>query len=785
MRALSELVQVKSDFRSQIYPFTMTFKNPNHEKKDHKYKFEKKNLLVLLGITIYFNLFLIGLRSIQASLNTFFDFRVTKLPIPILITYVILNNIPIIIEAIIYHIKRLSLLRGFAINLFPMIAIIITSNEYCSKLYFTSSPMFISVTIIYLPISFITSLVYAANWSLGAIQISLYNIILIIGVILMPGDFLLDKSWYILMIISAALSLSITLYYFEYFQRKSIYLKIQANLQKKNLENILDMIPEPFIISNQGQIQYANSIFKSLRIDNTNNHRDNLDEAISTNVFDIDNIQNNYQQILKRIVNRSSGDNLFTLMREQKSIPSKKFCIVNNSDEIVKSFEISVIPISFISEEMNIYYMKDLTSFEKLKEIELREKYHRQYIASITHDFRTPLGIILGNSEILSYYLKDEQSSQHLTNITNAASILSLLVQDLLDYAQLKVDNLKLSPIEFDLIKEVNGVINLFIDKYRDKDLYIKLNLINEIPITVFNDANRIKQILMNLISNAYKFTTTGGVMIQVENLEDTNSIAISVIDTGIGMDEDDLKKLFSEYCRIEKHNAMNPSGIGLGLHICKKIVELLGGQINVKSKLMYGTQFTFTFLKFLQDKTRVLNKDTVNCDLVNLQNNSKIRRNNEEEKSDKAIAFSSRGMMDKNVRLFSNCFCSQILIVDDDPSIRNIMKSFCTKCQIRYDEAQNGLKAVELVKEKMKSDCCKYYQFIFMDNEMPVLDGLKASRMIQADLQLINHDSKIVIVTGLEPSLLNLEEGNEKCPFYRIEGKPLIFKKFKEIIYS
>jgi len=242
-----------------------------------------------------------------------------------------------------------------------------------------------------------------------------------------------------------------------------------------------------------------------------------------------------------------------------------------------------------------------MTAFNKIKELQVREKYQRTYFASITHDFRTPIGIISGNSEILLDLVTDSYQRKQIINIHQASYILLLLVQDILDYSQLKEGTLQIASSEFILEKELASLTDLFIPKFRDKGLTLMFNINKRVPKTIFNDANRIKQILMNLISNAFKFTKQGYVEVHVDFDERDKKVIINVKDTGVGMEASEADTLFKEYSKLQRHQELNPMGIGLGLHICKQLVMKLGGMITVQSQVDVGTTFTFSISSNLQ----------------------------------------------------------------------------------------------------------------------------------------------------------------------------------------
>ena len=255
-----------------------------------------------------------------------------------------------------------------------------------------------------------------------------------------------------------------------------------------------------------------------------------------------------------------------------------------------KTFEASSTFIEIIDNSKAILYLlKDLTNYEKIKDLNEKQKYQQIYFASITHDFRTPLSIISGNTELLLDKIENEDDRKYLKNIHNASAMLSLLVQDILDFSQIKAGILKVTNSTFSITKEFLLIIELFKEKFETKGLFLKFHKQENTPDKVTNDCNRIKQILVNLVSNALKFTTKGGVRIKVKKDKMNNSkIKVSVKDTGVGISPENINKLFTEFGKLEQHSNLNPNGIGLGLKICKEIVEKLGGTIEVKSKINF-----------------------------------------------------------------------------------------------------------------------------------------------------------------------------------------------------
>jgi len=217
------------------------------------------------------------------------------------------------------------------------------------------------------------------------------------------------------------------------------------------------------------------------------------------------------------------------------------------------------------------------------------------FLASTSHELRTPLNSIIGFTGIMlqgmSGEITEEQRKQ-LAMVKNSANHLLSLINDILDISKIEAEKVELMLKEFSLNTVVREVVEAFSPKAREKGL----ELLMEVPegIMLFSDRRRIKQVLMNLVSNAVKFTDQGSVNIATRVPGDDN-LEIRVIDTGIGIKQDDINKLFAPFQQIDVSLTKKHEGTGLGLHLTKKLVTLLGGDISAKSEYGRGSEFTFT----------------------------------------------------------------------------------------------------------------------------------------------------------------------------------------------
>lgn len=216
------------------------------------------------------------------------------------------------------------------------------------------------------------------------------------------------------------------------------------------------------------------------------------------------------------------------------------------------------------------------------------------FLASMSHELRTPLNSIIGFTSIILMGMVGEvteEQSKQLTIVQKNANHLLELINDLLDISKIEAGKVELSPEEFEIADIVREVVEAFSPAVNEKGL----ELLTDVPegIMLNSDMRRIKQVIMNFVSNAVKFTEQGTVKITVRVLEE-EKLELSVIDTGIGIKKDDLSKLFAPFQQVEKSLAKRYEGTGLGLYLTEKLIGLLGGEIRAKSEYGRGSEFTF-----------------------------------------------------------------------------------------------------------------------------------------------------------------------------------------------
>ncbi|MEI7596076.1 MAG: PAS domain S-box protein [Bacteroidota bacterium] len=376
-----------------------------------------------------------------------------------------------------------------------------------------------------------------------------------------------------------------------------------------------------------------------------------------------------------------------------------------SSKAIANENTITKKEIVSVSRDITDIILKDELLKQK-EAAEIANKAKSEFLANMSHEIRNPMNVIVGMTNMLKRSKLDEDQLKYIHSLTASSKSLLNILNDILDFSKIEANKLVLVEESFSIIKLNEELIQIFSSQASEKGL--KLNTtINNYPEYLFGDYNKTKQCLVNLISNSLKFTFHGEINIEFDGLikNDTFISKIRISDTGIGISNDDLPKLFNSFTQLDSSTTKEYAGTGLGLAIVKKYAEHMGGYITASSELNKGSVFELT-LTF-----KIIEQPII----------SEVIQNDELPYENKKY---------------------NILIVEDDGINQMYLKSFLSDQGFIVDGAFNGIQAVE----KFKSN---KYDVILMDGQMPKMDGFEATKIIR-DLDKENNNKiKIIAITG------------------------------------
>lgn len=335
------------------------------------------------------------------------------------------------------------------------------------------------------------------------------------------------------------------------------------------------------------------------------------------------------------------------------------------------------------------------------------------FLANMSHEIRTPMNGIIGMAHLALKTNLDSKQRNYISKINVSANNLLGIINDILDISKIEAGKLELDKDNFDLFKIVENVINLVELKAEDKHLDITVDYDPLVGKSYFGDSLRISQILVNLMSNAVKFTSQGEVGLSIKKVAQ-NRIKFEVSDTGIGLSQEQIDKLFISFSQADSSTTKKYGGTGLGLAISKQLVELMNGKIWVESELGVGSKFIFEI---------------------------------ELEEKDKQQAFT----------IFSN---RKVLIVDDCRSWLEILNHLLFSFGLDVTTANSGEEAIELLRENKNR-----YDLMMIDWNMPNLNGIETCKIIDKELQI--NSEKVILISAYTQESLSQEIKDAKISHY------------------
>ncbi|SJZ64340.1 ATP-binding protein [Sediminibacterium ginsengisoli] len=333
---------------------------------------------------------------------------------------------------------------------------------------------------------------------------------------------------------------------------------------------------------------------------------------------------------------------------------------------------------------------------EKRKIAEEQSEAKSSFLANMSHEIRTPLNGIIGMTSLLTETTLSSEQRDYTETIRTSGETLLSLINDILDFSKIEANKIELESVPFSIQDVLDNCVQLLSVKVREKGLKVGYKIDDDVPALVKGDGVRLKQIMLNLLSNAVKFTEKGEIAVLIRKLnseKDEHHLQFIVKDTGIGIPEDKLHKLFSAFSQVDSSTTRKYGGTGLGLVICQRLVELMGGNITIQSRYGDGSDFIFDI--------RI--GAVTNSEPLQLADNTATVQE----------------MLDMPVPA-----TLAILVAEDNEINQKLIKRMFDKIGLVSDLVKNGREAVEAVRNKK-------YDIVFMDVMMPEMDGLEATEKI------------------------------------------------------
>eukprot|EP00347_Sterkiella_histriomuscorum_P010154 403377397 len=492
-------------------------------------------------------------------------------------------------------------------------------------------------------------------------------------------------------------------------------------------------------------------------------------------------------------------------------IPQEQTSDTQSKDKIYKEIvSMKVQNLHFQHRDLKMVVFNRITSFVNNEKSKMENNFIEMITATISHDMLTPINSITGLIQTLEKFIPEQEGQKVLSVINNSSKILLFLVNDILDYFQIKHGLFKVKTLSNNIQNTVTEMIDMYQLFALEKKIVLKAEFDSSLPTHLYTDNQRIQQILNNLLQNALKFTTQGSVKILVSYNRIDELVNLKVVDTGVGIKPAEQQRLFKLFGKFDSQVVVNNKGIGLGLNICKKIVKECGGDIFLESSYTQGAQFCFSM-----KAEQVISDEMLDH---HIQINQSLKINTLTNSNFQAISLKSEKIISCDVDLsmssldmemlspikianfkpyttepqfipkalfpckFDNlqdeiptvCFCknkSRILIVDDNIfNIITLQTILEKQFNLQVDKATNGQEAVDKVIERYNQNqsgtplcSCNYsttdsqiqkndqeiYKVIFMDCNMPIMDGFESTKQIRKLQNIDQSDMKIIALTA------------------------------------
>lgn len=372
-----------------------------------------------------------------------------------------------------------------------------------------------------------------------------------------------------------------------------------------------------------------------------------------------------------------------------------------------------------------------------------------RFLANMSHEIRTPINAVLGMDTMILRESKEPTIKQYAMNIQNAGQTLLSLVNDVLDISKIESGKMELVPVQYELSSLINDVFNIIKIKAEASDLTLVLDISPNLPRGLIGDDVRIRQILMNLMSNAVKYTDNGSVTLTVKEISREEAkvrIHFSIKDTGIGIKEEDIHKLFSEYQRLDLEKNRNVEGTGLGMSITYQLLSLMDSKLQVSSVYGEGSDFYFDLEQDVYDSDEI---GDIQAGVAAAAENYSY-----------SVPFIAPD--------------AKILLVDDNQMNRDVFCGLIKDMQLQIDQAGGGIEALDKI-------LTTQYDIVFLDHMMPDMDGIEVLKHVKTAEYQPNADTVFIALTA--NAIAGAREIYLKAGFEDYLSKPIIPAGLEQVL--
>ncbi len=416
------------------------------------------------------------------------------------------------------------------------------------------------------------------------------------------------------------------------------------------------------------------------------------------------------------------------------------------SDSIGSLIVVSLILTILMSFQTYVYRRENEITKDQKDEIDVLNKSQNRFFSSMSHEIRTPINTIIGLNEMIIRETDSEEIKEDALNIQAASKILLHLVNDILDMSKLQSGQMQLTEAPYNPKEMILDVVNMLQVQANDKNLEFNVNVAPDIPSGLIGDEVRIRQILINIINNAIKYTEEGYVTLSVQCsriIDGRVTLTYSVSDTGIGIKKENIDSLFTAFRRMDEERNKNIEGTGLGLSIVKQLVHLMGGDITVNSVYTKGSTFIIELPQTVSDPKPIGQIDS----------------------QEKRSRF--------NIGVYHQSFeapDARILVVDDTVMNLKVVSKLLKATRVEVDTASGGAEALKMTLKKS-------YHVIFMDHLMPEMDGIECMHRIRSQTGGLSREAVFVALTanaGIDDMELYQKEGFDSCLIKPVTGSAI-----------